>query len=142
MEHVLHRVHKDVVLLVLLIVEVHVSICQTNYHLSKYFYMKNLQTRREFFKQGIGKALPLLALTVLGVIAPQKIFGSNGCNGMCRSTCRNYCGDYCTGSCANTCYITCRMSCADACAATCLGSCAGSSYVKNDSINTQIVDSI
>ena len=108
---------------------------------------KNLQGRREFFKEVAKKALPILgAVTLISnpVIAKAIESESSDCKYGCTYGCYNTCNQSCLGSCKGTCQgactITCKetckgtcdhgcaISCRGTCSNTCLGSCVGSNY--------------
>lgn len=102
------------------------------------------QNRREFFKEAVKKALPILGTVVL--MSNPLIANVNGaisdCNSSCINTCkttceimcgkscigycRSGCDDSCAGTCKEGCAIGCKGSCSDNCVNTCLSSCKGS----------------
>ncbi len=68
---------------------------------------EELQSRRQFFKNAAGKAIPMLALTVVGggLLSscdkddePHNGCGSS-CSGDCDSGCTNNCDSLCGGDC-------------------------------------------
>lgn len=91
---------------------------------------ENLESRREFFKNAAKKALPILAISLLGpsVLSscgedePDDPSGSGGgskrCGGMCSANCRNECR-------GNAAYApaSCKSGCKGACLSTCKTSC-------------------
>ena len=94
---------------------------------------KNLQGRRDFFKQAANKTLPLLGIMTLisnPIIAhtikkvPTNCSGSS-CSSTCRTTCETMCGKSCTGYCRSGCDNSCAGSCKEGCAVGCKGGCHG-----------------
>jgi CXXX repeat radical SAM target protein len=73
--------------------------------------MKDLQSRREFFKSAAKAALPVVGVVVLSTI-PLKSLAVTGCNGTCEGGCMGSCSSSCTGSCSGGCKGTCEYSCA------------------------------
>ena len=102
---------------------------------------KDLQGRREFFKEAAKKALPILGtVALLGnpVIAKaveeplmERPMGctrqdcTSGCIQSCYRTCSGSCKGDCTGRCTNTCKGSCVGNCTGRCANTCKGDCQG-----------------
>lgn len=84
---------------------------------------KELQTRREFFKNAAKSALPIVVGVIL-VGMPQLIkavekipTGCQGysCQGGCQFSCVAVCNSSCKGTCNNTCYRTCKGTCSEGC---------------------------
>lgn len=74
---------------------------------------KNVQTRREFFKQAAKGTLPILgaiALSHFPIIASAKATTILGCQFGCRGGCRSSCNENCAKSCADDCNNTCKGS--------------------------------
>ena len=106
---------------------------------------KELQNRRQFFKEAAKKALPIIgavALTVSPAITRAINVHNNGCSGSncyqsciggctgCKSNCYGGCNGGCNRSCSNACRLNCQASsggkntgCGD-CRVYCYGSCA------------------
>ena len=90
---------------------------------------KNLQGRRDFFKEAARKALPIfgfIALMSNPIIARAVENDSNGCTGQsCTGGCYGGCEGCrysCTGTCkggCNGCQYTCEGTCQGACKARC-----------------------
>ncbi|MBR0539766.1 MAG: Cys-Xaa-Xaa-Xaa repeat radical SAM target protein [Bacteroidales bacterium] len=80
---------------------------------------KDLQGRREFFKEAARKALPLLGVVALmsnPVIAKaMEKNACDGCTGSCSYTCSGTCSGACSGGCSGSCKGGCSASCRDAC---------------------------
>lgn len=112
---------------------------------------KDIQSRREFFKQATKKALPLFGMVVLGsqiqiAHAADIVNGYNSCRNYgcehscqnyCRTTCKNYCVrtclfqcEGCEGGCEGTCDVNCGHGCDGGCKGDCKGNC------KEDCMNT------
>lgn len=75
---------------------------------------KDLQGRREFFKEAAKKALPILgAVALMGnpVIAKAVEMESTSCERGCTYTCK----DDCTAGCRGGCKSGCRTSCSEGC---------------------------
>lgn len=69
--------------------------------------MKDLQSRREFFKSAAKAAIPVVGAVVLAnfPLQSQAVTGCGGtCEGYCMGTCQGTCTGSCMGSCARTCY--------------------------------------
>ncbi len=73
---------------------------------------EELQSRREFFKNAVKTALPILGTIVLAgsprivgaINAPMGCIGS--CYGTCTSSCSRSCASNCHGMCKNGCFAT------------------------------------
>ena len=69
---------------------------------------KNLQGRREFFKEAAKKALPLFAVALLGTSALSSCTKENlGCGNSCKGTCNRTCTERCSGDCWDVCAYSC-----------------------------------
>ena len=83
---------------------------------------RDLQGRREFFKEAAKKALPLFAVALLGT----SVFSSctkDGCS-HCKGACKGECKTTCTGGCGgNSCKGDCWSGCKGTCDSTCSGGC-------------------
>ena len=82
---------------------------------------KNLQNRREFFREAAKKALPILGAVALlsnPVIAGAMESEPVGCNG-----CYDYCQKGCKSGCEGRCKDHCALSCSESCRNTCRGGC-------------------
>lgn len=111
---------------------------------------KEVQTRREFFKNAAKGLLPIIgviAISGIPQIAVAKENAPMGCkNDACRGGCENYCArgcdracedncsgtcegcqGNCRGDCVGNCYETCQGGCQKSCSGSCSDSCAGSS---------------
>ena len=74
---------------------------------------KNLQGRREFFKEAAKKALPLFAVALFGtsvLSSCSKEPVNTGCGG-CGKTCSGSCEGDCAGDCDDGCYQACIQLC-------------------------------
>ena len=83
---------------------------------------KNLQGRREFFKEAAKKALPILGAVALmsnPVIARAVESEPMGCNSNCKLACADSCYLFCEGTCKDNCKTTCKGSCIGSCNRTC-----------------------
>ncbi len=94
---------------------------------------KNLQSRREFFKNAAKGVLPILGVVVLGGIpklirAEQAPTSCYSCSGGCLSTCKGTCYQYCSGGCKGSCAYTCMGNCNTTCSGRCSGSCYGMNF--------------
>lgn len=82
--------------------------------------LKELQSRREFFKKAAKGALPILGAIVL-TNAPSIVNSAESeyctCSGSCKGTC--------SGGCQATCYTECYNACKGTCKGSCQGSCSG-----------------
>jgi CXXX repeat radical SAM target protein len=85
---------------------------------------KELQTRREFFKQAAKGVLPILGLTILGptLASCDKVFGGD-CDD-CSDSCSDSCVTGCKNGCSASCSSGCKGSCQTVCTTTCKGSCS------------------
>ena len=60
---------------------------------------KNLQGRREFFKEAARKALPMLGMVTVAAILPTALQScSKSCVDVCTNACKNACRGTCVGS--------------------------------------------
>lgn len=115
---------------------------------------KNLQGRREFFKEAAKKALPILGAVVMlsnPVIAKTVESSTTKSSGDCGNSCTNSCYSGCSGECKSSCLTNCSLnckgvtandegcggcsgrcflSCSGECSSGCKGSCHASSYKK------------
>lgn len=83
--------------------------------------MKEIKTRREFFKQAAKEALPFIAgIVLLQIPMVSKASTSTGCEGCfgyctgCQFSCEGRCNGKCKGcegDCKGSCYGTCRGRC-------------------------------
>ena len=83
---------------------------------------KNLQGRREFFKEAAKKALPIIgAVTLMSnpVIARAVESEPLGCDGSCYGSCQGTCKGACSGGCKGGCRDTCTNNCDRGCKGTC-----------------------
>ena len=95
---------------------------------------RELQSRREFFKDAVKKALPIIGAIAL---AGSPIFAQaaekepmgclNYCKDCCMSSCRGTCSGDCKGSCQYDCKNGCKTSCRNTCKNGCSRSCTGTS---------------
>lgn len=84
---------------------------------------KDLQGRREFFKEAAKKALPLFAVAVLGPnllsSCRKDNYGggssSTGCGNSCSGSCKTNCSGSCEGDCAGDCDDGCYQACIQLC---------------------------
>ena len=91
---------------------------------------KDLQGRREFFKEAAKKALPIIGAVALmsnPVIAKAMEDESLSCNGLCRNTCTQTCASNCRGGCKGRCEGSCKGSCEGSCKTGCYNTCYGNS---------------
>ena len=77
---------------------------------------KDLQGRREFFKEAARKALPLFAVALLGTsvfssCSKENIGCGNSCSGSCSKSCSGDCDGGCSGDCDNSCHDACMYGC-------------------------------
>lgn len=99
---------------------------------------KEIQNRREFFKESAKKALPILGALVLmaNPFIAHTIKGAptdcnnSSCSGTCRTTCETMCGKTCTGHCRSGCDNSCAGSCKEGCAVGCKGGCHGTCFTS------------
>lgn len=87
---------------------------------------KELQNRREFFKEAARKALPILGVVTLmsnPIISNAMQQEKTGCDYGCSYTCSGSCTSACTGGCSGGCTGGCT-----GCTGSCSGSCTASSY--------------
>ena len=83
---------------------------------------KELQSRREFFKEAAKKALPVIgaiALASTPIIANATEMHPMGCENSCSGACKGGCSG-CSGSCSS--------GCKGGCSGSCSGSCTSSSH--------------
>ena len=94
---------------------------------------EEIQSRREFFKNAVKKALPFIgavALTSNPLLAKDvednEPSGCDfGCTGGCSGSCGRACSSGCSGSCAGSCSGECKGYCQGSCKGSCSGSCRG-----------------
>lgn len=89
---------------------------------------KNLQGRRDFFKEAAKKALPILGAVALmsnPMIAKAVESEPLGCNSACSYGCTGTCYGDCYGTCKGGCSTECRGTCKGTCYTECLGTCSG-----------------
>lgn len=76
---------------------------------------KDLQGRRDFFKEAAKKALPLFAVALIGssfLSSCSKVTGcGNSCSGSCDKSCSGDCEGGCSGDCDNSCHDACMYGC-------------------------------
>ena len=94
---------------------------------------KELQNRREFFKNAAKKALPIIGAIalasspILSQAAEKEPMGCNGCQDYCVEGCRVGCGgkcaDHCAHSCSESCVGACRGGCKNGCGNYCKKGC-------------------
>ncbi|MFA4046861.1 Cys-Xaa-Xaa-Xaa repeat radical SAM target protein [Prevotella sp. PCHR] len=90
---------------------------------------KELQSRREFFKNAAKGILPIIGSVILGS-APLIVKASEtqmGCGGLCQSTCTLTCASNCRGGCETSCRGGCQGRCYGSCYRSCSGGCQNSS---------------
>ena len=93
---------------------------------------KGIQTRREFFKNAVKGALPILGAIVLvsnpiiSKAAETAIGCKYGCSSGCYRSCNTSCESSCYGTCKNAC-DGCKYTCSGGCKNTCGGTCKHSS---------------
>ena len=91
---------------------------------------KELQTRREFFKDAAKSALPMIAgilLTVMPQVtnAKKTVMGCEiGCYTGCSRGCKERCQG-CQGGCNTHCAVSCDRKCNAICSDNCYKSCTG-----------------
>lgn len=97
---------------------------------------KDLQGRREFFKEAAKKTLPIIGILALSGMSV-KLYAKQtpvtdcqeGCSMGCKFECmgcKGGCTGYCTGCmsyCKDTCYTFCSTDCTGGCKGTCTGGC-------------------
>ena len=77
------------------------------------------QTRRSFFRNVIGKTLPIIGIITLCNIPFQtKALSTNCTDGSCSGSCKGSCYGSCDGSCKDSC-----SGCTGSCSGTCNGQC-------------------
>lgn len=83
----------------------------------------NIQiNRREFFRKGINKSLPILTAIVFSNIPIKAGTSSSGClYNSCAASCSGSCRYSCSSNCKGGCETTCRGACATSCRNTCVG---------------------
>lgn len=102
---------------------------------------KDLQGRREFFKEAAKKALPILgAVAIITIPLHVDAFSNNNCNSSCENTCKGDCETSCHIGCGGGCTGTCEGTCKDTCSNTCKNMCGrdctnGNNRNKEDSEN-------
>lgn len=97
---------------------------------------EEIQSRREFFKNAVKKALPFIGAVALSSnsllakdVEDNEPSGCDfGCTGGCSGSCGRACSYGCSGSCAGGCSGECKGSCLGSCKGSCSGSCRGYSY--------------
>ena len=77
---------------------------------------KNLQGRREFFKNAARKALPLFAVALIGPAlfsscTKEESHSCKDCSGSCKTGCSGDCYYGCTGDCDSGCNELCYKAC-------------------------------
>lgn len=93
---------------------------------------KELQSRRQFFKDAAKRVLPVVGAIALSQVPfvshaheSQDIMDcSSGCAGNCYGSCGGNCQASCTHSCDGDCYGGCRSTCSGSCEGYCAGSCS------------------
>lgn len=91
---------------------------------------KEIQSRREFFKNAAKKSLPLMAAVMLAntPLITKAAETSMGCNDSCYNGCSVNCTDGCKigcEGCRGNCQGSCKGGCEGSCKNTCEGSCRG-----------------
>ena len=78
--------------------------------------MKNLQSRREFFKSAAKAALPVIGAAILASVPIVQVHADSckECTNSCRGTCAE-CFAGCTSNCGYNCSGNCKQSCGDSC---------------------------
>jgi len=77
---------------------------------------KNLQGRREFFKEAAKKVLPLFAVALIGPsILASCSKESIGCGSSCSGSCKDDCSGNCDAGCQGDCYLGCKDTCGYSC---------------------------
>lgn len=88
---------------------------------------KELQSRRDFFKSAVQKALPVLGaiavsqVPLVGNARERKV--NMGCEGNCSGWCVSACDTGCQNTCEGDCYGGCRSTCHGSCRGDCSGNC-------------------
>lgn len=88
---------------------------------------KDLQGRREFFKEAARKALPIIGAVALlsnPIIANAVESDNLGCNSYCSQHCSAGCAHSCTGDCVGDCKDTCAGKCKGSCGSYCTQNCS------------------
>ena len=95
---------------------------------------KNLQGRREFFKEAAKKALPIIGAVALmsnpmfaNAMKSETTDCSSGCYASCTGTCSGGCKGRCDTECALACGGSCKGGCQGGCSSSCYASCYGGS---------------
>lgn len=91
---------------------------------------EELQSRRDFFKKGVKKVLPILGAALLSTPIARAVNTSSGCS-YCSYTCKGSCQDTCKGNCTDRC----SGSCSGSCTGDCYGTCNQSCYASNTGVN-------
>ena len=106
--------------------------------------VKNLQSRRQFFKNVVKTTIPILGAIALANIplnltasSVNMECGENSCHNGCQSACIGGCDSTCVAGCDYTCQGgcdgTCKGGCEGACQNSCDGTCYGGCYGSNSS---------
>lgn len=88
---------------------------------------KNIQSRREFFKNSLKKTLPIIAGVTL-MTQPLQLIAHDAptaCEGSCSGSCQGDCIGSCKGDCSGSCGKNCGNNCAGTCDTTCTRGCTG-----------------
>lgn len=97
--------------------------------------MDQILNRREFFKSGAQKIIPVLC----GIfMSKMPVFAKNNTPTDCQSSCSYTCRMTCRGCCMSTCSGNCRSHCQAGCSHSCKTSCQNTStYESQDTITTK-----
>ena len=95
-----------------------------SYH--KQHMNKNIQSRRDFFKNAAKRILPILASITTIASIPVKTLAKPhfGCGWSCLYSCAGSCLNLCPMSCVNQCAIMCGNGCSGGCQDTCSQGCS------------------
>ena len=93
---------------------------------------KNLQNRREFFKEAAKMSLPMLSFALFAstpmltscVKDPVPTTCGGNCTGNCSTDCSSSCGNTCSSGCGSDCAEICSRSCGESCSNDCSTECA------------------
>ena len=91
---------------------------------------KEIQSRREFFKEAAKKALPVIGAIVLAsspILANAEEIEPTSCDWGCQGGCQGGCGRSCSYGCSGSCSGSCSGACKGGCSHSCSYSCNGSS---------------
>lgn len=91
---------------------------------------EEIQSRREFFKNAVKTALPILGAIVLASnpVVAKAADETLDCNGSCSWGCGRVCSTGCSNSCSGSCSGGCKGGCSSSCKGTCAYSSSGRSW--------------